>query len=193
MDLEELSDNLQNLIEEINNGVEHTTKELGQESLRYMKKQFAENELGSHTGILQLHADNGRYKNGFVISLADGNQIENTKINEKTLVVYNEFGIGMVGEGSGELADLYNYQYNISSRKKGYIPPAAKRSYGEDFCEAVTDDDTWWYFKDGRWWWSRGYEGKNMFASLADELNNLAPQQYKGLIDGLVAKYGRKK
>jgi hypothetical protein len=28
---------------------------------------------------------------------------------------------------------------------------------------------------------------------LADELNNLAPQQYNALIGDLVAKYGRKK
>lgn len=191
--LEELADNLQDLIDEINNGVEYSTKELAQESLRYMKKQFYENGLGSHTGVLDLKSYNWRYKKGFVISLNEGRKLENSPINEKTLVVFNEFGTGMRGEGSGELADIYGHQYNIDTIKKGRIPRGARKMWGSEYCESVTTPDTWWYFKNGKWWWSRGAEGKNMFADLVDNLNELAPQKYKILISDLTGKYGRKK
>lgn len=176
-----MSNNLQNLIEEINSGVENTTKELGKESLRYMKKQYIENNMSRHTGNLTLHAYNGRYKNGFVISPGDD-----------IVAIFNEFGTGIIGEGSGDLADIYGYKYNLASRKKGVIPRGAKKMWGEEYCESVTTPDTWWYFKNGKWWWTRGMYGKNMFASLADELNELAPPQYNALISGLTSKYGRK-
>ena len=181
MDLEEITNNLQNLINEINNGVEETTKELGKESLRYMKKQYIENGLSKHTGNLTLHAYNTRYKKGFVISPGDD-----------IVAIFNEFGTGIRGENSGDLADIYGYKYNVSSRKKGTIPKGAKKMWGEEYCESVTTPDTWWYFKNGKWWWSRGAEGKNMFAELAYELNDLAPRKYSALISGLTAKYGRK-
>ena len=183
MDIQELTDNLQSLIEEINNGVEHTTKELGEESLRFMKKQYATYNLRRHTGNLTLHAYNTRYKKGFVIS--PGNDM---------IAVFNEFGIGIRGAGTGDLADIYGYEYNVPSPDKGTIPDGAINMWGEEYCQSVTDDDTWWYFdRDSKKWiWSRGYEGKNLFSSLADELNDLAPLEYKTLIDGLVADYGRK-
>ena len=169
------------MVEALNKGINKTTKELGQKSLEYMQKQYANNKMGGHTGNINLKAYNKRYKNGFVIS--SGND---------EVAVYNEFGTGIVGAGTNPLADEAGYEYNVSSPHKGEIPAGAIKQYGREACELVTDPNGWWYYKNGKWWYTEGMKGKNMYASLVDELRDNAIKDYKTSVSQTIGSYGGK-
>ena len=169
------------MVEALNKGINKTTKELGQKSLEYMQKQYANNKMGGHTGNINLKAYNKRYKNGFIIS--SGND---------EVAVYNEFGTGIVGAGTNPLADEAGYEYNVPSVHKGVIPVAAMLMYGEDYCESVNTPNTWWYFKNGKWWYTEGMKGKNMYASLVDELRDNAIKDFKASVSQTIGSYGGK-
>ena len=168
------------MVEALNKGVNETTKELGQKSLEYMKKQYASNNLQGHIANINLNAYKKRYKNGFIIS--SGND---------EVAVYNEFGTGLIGAASpNPLADEAGYNYNLESPHKGVIPEGAIKQHGREYCEKVTTEDTWWYYKNGKWWHSTGYKGKNMYASLVDELRDNAIKDYKTSISQIIGNYG---
>ena len=169
------------MVETLNKGIDKTTKELGQKSLEYMQKQYANNKMGGHTGNINLKAYNKRYKNGFIIS--SGND---------EVAVYNEFGTGIVGAGTNPLADEAGYEYNVSSPHKGEIPAGAIAEYGREFAESVTTPDTWWYYKNGKWWYTKGMKGKNMYSSLVDELRDNAVKDFKASVSQTIGSYGGK-
>lgn len=181
----ELSEELQGLIDKLNEGLEQTTKELGRKSLDYMKREYMENNMGSHTSNLNLHAYKRRYKNGFIISSGDD-----------IVAVFNEFGTGIVGEGTGILADTTGYQYNVSSPYKGVIPEGAIAELGREYCESVNTPNTWWYWQPRakqHWKHTEGMKGKNMFYGLVDELQELAPREFKIKVGQIIGNYGGKK
>lgn len=179
--MEQLEKDLASLVEAINKGVDKTTKELGQKSLDYIKKQYAENNMGSHVGNINLKAKNKRYKYGFVIS--SGND---------EVAVYNEFGTGVVGAGTNPLADEAGYEYNVNTPHKGTIPEGAIKQYGIEYCEANTTNNTWWYWKNGSWRHTEGMVGKNMYVSLVDELRDNAVKDFKASVSQTIGSYGGK-
>lgn len=169
------------MAEALNKSVETSTKELGQKSLEYMAKQYSKNRMEGHIGNINLKAYKERYKHGFVIS--SGND---------EVAVYNEFGTGIVGEGTGRLADETGYEYNVQSPHKGVIPEGARRQYKEEYLEAVNTPNTWWYFKNGKWWHTEGMKGKNMYASLVDNLRDNVSDEYKKAVSQTIGNYGGK-
>ncbi len=177
--LAELKQDLQDLIDNLNTGVEQTTKELGEKSLEYMQKQYSENNLEGHIGNINLHAYNKRYQNGFKISSGDD-----------IVAVFNEFGTGLRGAYTKtDLAAATGYEYNVPSPSKGKIPEGAIAQWGKDFCEVVTTPYTWWYWKNGTWRWTDGMGGKNMYGSLVEELRELAPRQYNTKVSQVIGNY----
>ena len=179
--MEQLEKDLTNLAEALNKSIDKTTKELGQKSLEYMQKQYANNNMGGHTGNINLKAYKKRYKNGFVIS--SGND---------EVAVYNEFGTGVVGEGTNPLANEAGYEYNLNSPHKGTIPDGAIQQYGREYCEANTTGNTWWYWKNGTWRHTEGMKGKNMYSSLVDELRDNAINDFKASVSQTIGSYGGK-
>lgn len=190
--MNELTNDLQSLIEDINNGVAVTTKELAEASLDYMRKEYMENNMSRHTKNLSVTSYKSRYKNGFLISSGDD-----------LVATFNELGTGIVGEGTGVLADTFNYQYNLPSLKKGVVPDGAIAQYAKRYkvskakartaLQKVTTPSTWWYFKKGTWRHTEGMRGKNMFASLFYELQQSAAKQYSYGITNFLTKYRRRK
>lgn len=181
--MKDLEKELDNLVKEIDKGVEKSTKELGKKSLEYMRKQYSDKNMSSHIGYINLKAYEKDYKKGFIIS--SGND---------EVAVYNEFGIGMVGANEpNPLASDLGYEYNKQSPHKGVAPEGAIAQYGKEYCDRVTTPDTWWYFKEGKWWWNRGYKGKQMYSSLVDELNKNASKEFKVSISQVIGNYGGKK
>lgn len=180
--MEDLEKELDNLVIEINKGVENSTKKLGQKSLDYMKKQYAENNLKSHTGNIKLTAYKKRYTNGFVIS--SGND---------EVAIYNEFGTGIVGaSNSNPLAGEVGYDYNRQSPHKGVIPEGARYQYTKQYLDAVNTPNTWWYFKNGKWWHTEGMKAKRMYASLVDELKDVYVNDLKTSVSEVIGSYGGK-
>jgi hypothetical protein len=152
-----------------------------------MRKQYLEklesnksyeNNLNKHLNNLNLKGYKRRYKSGFVIS--SGND---------EVVVYNEFGTGIAGVETNELADEAGYQYNIPTPKKGKIPKGAIKEYGLPYCKDNTTKNTWWYWKKGHWHHTTGMAGKNMFSSLVDELRKNAAKKYKTDIKQAIDNY----
>lgn len=195
--MEKLQKELESLAEILSKDVTLTTKELGKKSLDYMKKEYALNKLNSHKGNIKLSAYKKRYKNGFIIS--SGND---------EIAVYNEFGTGIVGEGTNPLASNANYEYNVESPYKGVVPEGAimeyierekvDRSYATAALEKVTTSNTWWYWsKFGQplkhWRHTEGMKGKNMYSSLVDELKKNAARELNVKISQTIGNYGGKK
>ena len=176
--MEELEKKLTNLAEALNKTTDTYTKELGQQSLEYMTKQYSLNNMSGHIGNINLKAYKKRYSNGFVIS--SGND---------EVAIYNEFGTGIVGIGTNPLAGKAGYQYNIGITR-GTIPEGAIKEYGKEFCESVTTPDTWWYHKNNKWWYTKGMEGKNMYSSLADKLRESAGKKFRVAISETISNYG---
>lgn len=168
------------MAKDIDSGVEKSTKELGEESLKYMKKQYTEsdNNLGGHIGNINLKSYRYRYKKGFVLSSGDDE-----------VAVYNEFGTGIVGKGTNSLAKKAGYNYNVPSPHKGEIPAGAIKEYGRKFCEEVTTKDTWWYHKNNKWWYTKGMRGKNMYSSLVEELNKNVKNRFNATISQIIGNY----
>lgn len=149
----------------------------------YMRKQYMENNMSSHTDNIKLKAYKHKYKKGFIIS--SGND---------EVAVYNEFGTGIVGsESPNPLAGESGYKYNVPSPKKGVIPDGAKYSYTQQYLDAVNTPDTWWYYKNGKWWHTEGMKGKQMYSSLVDELRENASKNFKTNISQAIGNYGGKK
>lgn len=148
------------------NSVQKSTKKLANRSLEYLKNKFAENNMGTHIDNVSLMSWGDRYKAGFAI-MTGGDDV----------ITFNEFGTGVVGEGTGRLANEYGYKYNVGE-KIGEVPEAAVSWYARryrvdeetarEILEAETTPNTWWYFKDKKWHRTEGMRGKNMFADLAD-------------------------
>ena len=182
--MEELEKELKSLVEELNSDVSKTTKDLGKKSLEYMKKQYSldKNNLKDHIGNINLKAVNKRYKNGFIISSGDDE-----------IAVYNEFGTGIVGEGTNPLASDAGYSYNVQSPYKGVVPEAAHAQYTNEYLETVNTPNTWWYFKNGRWWHTEGMKGKNMYSSLADKLNETAIRDLKASVSKSIGNYNSRR
>jgi hypothetical protein len=171
------------LVTSLNKGIETSTKELGKKSLDYMKKQYMENNLSSHTGNITLTPYKNRYKNGFIISSGDDE-----------VAVYNEFGTGIVGSGnSNPLATDTGYEYNVNSPHKGVIPEGAYYQYPIQYLEAVNTPDTWWYFKNGKWWHTEGMKGKNMYYGLVEEIRDVYVNDLKVAVSQTIGNYGGKK
>ena len=197
--MESLEKELENLIKNINNGIDKTTKELGEKSLTYMKKQYMENNMSGHIGYLKVSPYNNRYKNGFILSSGDDK-----------VAIYNEFGTGIVGaENSNPLAGDLGYEYNIESPHKGRVPEAAikweaKRRHKpfdvvKAELEAETTPNSWWYFKNGTWRHLNkakkpfeGMKAKNMYSSLVDILNEIAVEKYSVSISQSLGNNGGK-
>ena len=199
--LDQLEKELKNLAKTLDKSVETSTKELGKKSLEYMKKQYYEklesnrdeyeNRLGEHIANLNLKSYNKRYKKGFVLSSG----------NDET-VVYNEFGTGIVGEGTSRLADDAGYEYNVPSIYKGFVPDGAIAEYMETHqvsknkaravLEEITTENTWWYWKKGKWHHTKGMSGKNMYADLVDELRKNVKKHYDTSIKQAIKDYGGK-
>lgn len=120
--------------------------------------------MSNHKKNVTLSPNGASYKTGFIISA------ENDDV-----IMYNEFGTGVVGEGTGVLADIYGYEYNVGS-KIGEVPEGAVRYFvsnfgydeatARDILESETTPNTWWYKKHGKWHHTEGMKGKNMFADL---------------------------
>lgn len=181
--MEEIEKELKNLVENLNKEIDETTKELGKESLRYMKKQYSSNNLEGHIGNLELNAYNKRYKKGFILS--SGND---------EVAIYNEFGTGIVGEENpNPMAGSVGYKYNVNSPHKGVIPEAAYSQYPIEYLEAVNTPNTWWYFKNGKWWHTEGMKAKNMYSSLVDILKEVSTEKYKTVVSQVIGNYGGKK
>jgi hypothetical protein len=145
----DLKKELQSLIDNLDKGLEQSTKELGEKSLEYMQKQYSENNMSGHIGNINLHAYNKKYQKGFKISSGDDE-----------VAVYNEFGTGLRGAYKPtSLAASSGYEYNVPSPSKGEIPQGAIAQWGLDFCETVTTPNTWWYWKNGTWRWTDGMQG----------------------------------
>lgn len=200
--LENLEKELEDLIDKLNNNVAKSTKELGKKSLEYMKKQYYEklesnrdgyeNRLGEHIANLNLKPYKNSYEKGFVLSSG----------NDET-VVYNEFGTGIVGEGTSRLANDAGYEYNVSSIYKGKVPDGAIAEYMETYqvsknkaraaLQEITTENTWWYWKKGKWHHTEGMSGKNMYADLVDELRENAKAYYQTTINQTIGNYGGKK
>lgn len=178
--MENLKKELEDLIKGINEQAEKSTRKIGEKSLDYMMKEYSKNNLSGHIGNLNLQPIKEKYKYGFILS--SGND---------DIAVYNEFGTGIVGEGTNPLADDAKYQYNIGLTK-GTIPDGAKKEYGEAYCESVTTPDTWWYHKNGKWWHTEGMKGKNMYSSLVEELRKHETIEFKTDIEQYI-KYGGSK
>ena len=191
--MEKLKKELENLAETLNKDLSVSTKELGKKSLEYMQKQYMENKMSSHKGNIKLKAYKKRYKNGFIIS--SGND---------EVAIYNEFGTGIVGEGTNPLASNANYEYNVESPYKGVVPEGAIMEYIERekvdrsdaiaALENVTTPNTWWYWsKFGQplrhWRHTEGMKGKNMYSSLVDELNENAIRDLKSSISKTIGNY----
>ena len=179
--MEKLEKELKDLAEALNKNIEVSTKELGKKSLEYMQKQYSENNLNDHIGNINLKPYKKKYEKGFVIS--SGND---------EVAVYNEFGTGIVGDGTNPLADNAGYEYNLNSPHKGVIPEMAYYQYPIQYLEAVNTPNTWWYFKNGKWWHTEGMKGKNMYSSLVDELNKNAVRDLKAAISQTIGNYGGK-
>jgi hypothetical protein len=172
------------LVTSLNKGIETSTKELGKKSLDYMKKQYMENNLSSHTGNITLTAYKKRYKNGFIISSGDDE-----------IAVYNEFGTGIAGVGTNPLATDTGYEYNVASPYKGYIPEGAIAQYGLKNCEKWTTPNTWWYLKDGKWHHTEGMKdgGKKMYYGLVEEIRDVYVNDLKVAVSQTIGNYGGKK
>lgn len=202
--LDQLEKELKNLAKTLDKSVETSTKELGKKSLEYMKKQYYEklesnrdeyeNRLGEHIANLNLKPYKNKFKKGFILSSG----------NDET-VVYNEFGTGIVGEGTSRLADDAGYEYNVSSIYKGFVPNGAVLDYMEEHqipkkyeykaraaLEEITTENTWWYWKKGKWHHTEGMSGKNMYADLVDELRKSAKKHYDTSIKQAIKDYGGK-
>lgn len=172
------------MVTSLNKGIETSTKELGKKSLDYMKKQYMENNLSSHTGNITLTAYKKRYKNGFIISSGDDE-----------IAVYNEFGTGIAGVGTNPLATDTGYEYNVASPYKGYIPEGAIAQYGLANCEKWTTPNTWWYLKDGKWHHTEGMKdgGKKMYYGLVEEIRDVYVNDLKVAVSQTIGNYGGKK
>lgn len=149
-------------------GMKATSQKLGNKSIEFLKAKFDENNLSNHKQNLILRSFGDRYRAGFIIYT-----------NADDVIMFNEFGTGIVGKGTGVLAEKYDYKYNIGP-KIGIVPEATINwycaVYGYDYesakemLEAETTPNTWWYFKDKKWHRTEGMKGKNMFADLELEL-----------------------
>ena len=186
--MKQLQKELEDLAEVLSKTVEATTKDLGKKSLDYMAKQYSKNNMSGHIGNINLKAYNKKYKYGFVIS--SGND---------EVAVYNEFGTGVVGEGTNPLADETGYQYNLSTPYKGMYTDEMIKQYvathpdkTEEQVRAEQTPDTWWYWKNGTWRYTEGMKGKNMYASLVDELRDNVSSEYKTKISQTIGSYGGK-
>ena len=181
--LENLEKELEDLIDKLNNNVAKSTRELGEKSLDYMKKQYMQNNMSSHTGNINLKAYENSYKKGFILSSGDDE-----------VAIYNEFGTGIVGsENPSKLATETGYEYNVPSPYKGVIPEAAYYQHTREYLEAVNTPNTWWYFKNGKWWHTEGTKPKNMYSNLVDELRENAKAYYQTTINQTIGNYGGKK
>lgn len=172
------------MVTSLNKGIETSTKELGKKSLDYMKKQYMENNLSSHTGNITLTPYKNRYKNGFIISSGDDE-----------VAVYNEFGTGIVGVGTNPLATDTGYEYNVTSPYKGYIPEGAIAQYGLENCKKWTTPNTWWYLKNGKWHHTEGMKdgGKKMYYGLVEEIKDVYVNDLKVAVSKTIGNYGGKK
>lgn len=170
------------LVVRLNKELDKSTKDLGKKSLDYMRKQYMEdkNNMSSHVGNITLKPYNKRFKNGFIIS--SGND---------EIAIYNEFGTGIVGEGTNPLASSAKpaYKYNVESPYKGKVPDAAHAQYTNEYLETVNTPNTWWYFKNGRWWHTEGMKGKNMYSSLVDILKDVGVRDLKAKISQTIGDY----
>lgn len=145
-----------------------TSQKLGNKSLAFLEEKFDENKMSNHKSSLVLRSLGDRYRSGFAI-YTSGDDV----------ITFNEFGTGIVGEGTSVLAGEYGYQYNVGP-KIGEVPEAAvswySKVYGYDMesaremLEEETTPDTWWYFKNKKWHRTEGMKAKNMFADLEMEL-----------------------
>ena len=101
--------------------------------------------------------------------------------------MFNEFGTGVVGQGTSPLADIYGYKYNVGPMI-GKVPDNAVYDYAKkmgvdeeearETLEAQTTPNTWWYWKNGSWHKTEGMRAKNMFADLQYELLRSPRQDY---------------
>ena len=167
-DLEDLRKELDELAWQTAEGWKLTSQKLGNKSIEFLKEKFDENNMSKHKDNLVLRSYGDRYKSGFMIYT-----------NADDVIMFNEFGTGVVGKGTGILADKYGYKYNVGP-KIGVVPDAAvswySKVYGIDeesarqILEAETTPNTWWYFKNKKWHRTEGMRGKNMFADLELEL-----------------------
>ena len=177
--IEFLKKELEGLIGCLNEGIDETTQKLGKRSLDYIKEQYAANKLSGHIENLKLTPYKGKYKYGFILSSG-----------QDPVAIYKEFGTGIVGaENSNPLASTKNYEYNVPSPSKGYIPPGAKKQYGEKNCEEWNTPNTWWYWKNGKWHHTEGMKASNMYSSLEEELRTHLKETYQTSIEQNLKKY----
>lgn len=180
------------MVKALDSSTNQSTKELGEKSLDYMRKQYMENNMSSHTSNINLKPYNHRYKKGFIISSGDDE-----------VAIYNEFGTGIVGEGTNPLADSAGYEYNVNSVYKGMVPKGAISQYAKsnkmsnkDAREeliTITTENTWWYYKNGSWRHTEGMSGKNMYSSLVEELKENAIKDIGVSVSQTIGSYGGKK
>lgn len=157
-------------------GLTKSTQKLGNKSLQFLRKKFDENNLSNHKDNLVLMSSGDRYKAGFTITTSGDD-----------VILFNEFGTGVVGQGTSPLADLYGYQYNVGPMI-GKVPENAVKSYAKQWdvdeetareeLEAITTPNTWWYFKNNKWRHTEGMRAKNMFADLEYELMKNGFREY---------------
>ena len=148
--------------------VRESTEKVANKSLEFLRAKFDENNMSNHKGNLALLSSGQRYKAGFVITAQNDD-----------VIMFNEFGTGVVGQGTSPLADIYGYDYNVGPMI-GKVPENAVKSFARlwgvdeetarEQLEAETTPNTWWYFKNKRWHKTEGMRAKNMFADLEFEL-----------------------
>lgn len=153
-----------------------STLKTARRSYNYLLEEFDSNGMSNHKQNLTLAPLGESYKSGFVISA-----------NNDDVIMFNEFGTGVVGEGTSGLAELYGYEYNVG-KKIGVVPDGAVAyfvdNYGYDettareILESETTPNTWWYKKNGKWHHTEGMRAKNMFSDLQYELLQSGRQDY---------------
>ena len=157
-------------------GWRKTTQKLGNKSVEFLRAKFDENNMSNHKDNIKLMSSGDRYKMGFTITTGGDD-----------IILFNEFGTGVVGQGTSPLADLYGWQYNVGPMI-GKVPDGAVSSYAKKWgvdeetareeLEAITTPNTWWYYKNKRWWHTEGMRAKNMFADLEYELMTAGYKDY---------------
>lgn len=196
--LKGLEKDLTKLQKDLDKQIIKTIKQIGKTNYKELKIKYNMENLQKHTSNIELIAYKGDFKNGFILSSGDDE-----------IAVYNEFGTGIVGEGTNKMAASAGYKYNVPSLEKGAVPEGAIYQYlsknltgkstddymnayeaTKDYLESITTTDTWWFFKPGYGWChTEGMKGKNIYSTQLEKIKKAAPQDFETSIGQCIGNY----
>ena len=145
---------LQKIENKIVGNVELATKDLMKATLQMLEDIFVENNLGNHIDSLKSELiENGT---GFRIWCNDW------------IVIFNEYGTGVRGEGTHPNPNGYKYNQHkrTETEEKLHIP-----------------ENYWLYYKDGNFYITNGMEAKRMFYDTEQALKEVAKEFYNVAIN----------